>query len=184
MCSRLSSRDGREGFFLLCSYPQYSLDDIELGKNKLIVILDGLENPGNMGTIIRSVDGAGRDGVIICNSKVRKTNQKLIKSSMGSNLIMPVIQNNITKTLTWLKSNGFKIIVTDLNASQSYYNSDYRGRIAIVVGNEKHGISDIWNDYECERVIIPMFGGADSLNVGVAASLVVYQASYRQRELA
>lgn len=183
LCSRLSRRDNCEGFFLLCSFPQYDLDDIGLEENKLLVILDGLEKPGNIGTIIRSVDGAGGDGVIICNSGVRKTNQKLIKSSMGSSFIIPVIKSGITKTATWLKSNGFKIIVTDLNADKSYYNTDYKGRIAIVAGNERYGISDIWNDFECERVIIPMFGGADSLNVGVAASLVIYEACYRQREL-
>jgi TrmH family RNA methyltransferase len=183
LCNRLGSRDSGEGFFLLCSFPQYKLEDIELKENNLLVILDGLEKPGNIGTIIRSLDGAGGDGVIICNSKVRKTNQKLIKSSMGSSFILPVIKSDITETVLWLKSNGFKIIVTDLKASESYYNADYKGRIAIIAGNEIHGISDIWNEYECERVLIPMFGGADSLNVGVAASMVIYEASYRQREL-
>lgn len=183
LCSRLSSRDRSEGFFILCSFPEYDLDDIKLEENKLLVILDGLEKPGNIGTIIRSLDGAGGDGVIICNSNVRRANQKLIKSSMGSSFIVPVIKSDIRKTVMWLKSNGFRIIVTDLNATKSYYNSDYKGRIAIVVGNERYGISDIWNEYECERVIIPMFGGADSLNVGVAASLVIYEASYRKKEL-
>ncbi len=183
LCSRLSSRDGSEGFFLLCSFPEYNLDDIKLEENKLLVILDGLEKPGNIGTIIRSLDGAGGDGVIICNSNVRRTNHKLIKSSMGSSFVIPVIKSDIIKTVKWLKSNGFRIIVTDLNATKSYYNTEYKGRIAIVAGNERYGISDIWNQHECERVIIPMLGGADSLNVGVAASLVIYEASYRQREL-
>ncbi|MEG1254986.1 RNA methyltransferase [Clostridium sp.] len=184
LCSRLSSRDGGEGFFMLCSFPQHKLDDIELKENNLLVILDGLEKPGNIGTIIRSIDGAGGDGVIICNSKVRKTNQKLIKSSMGSSFMLPVINSDITEITMWLKGNGFKIIITDLKASKSYYNADYKGRIAIIAGNEIHGISDVWNEHECERVIIPMFGGADSLNVGVAATMVVYEASFCQKDLA
>ncbi|WP_346939845.1 RNA methyltransferase [uncultured Clostridium sp.] len=183
LCNRLSSRDSGEGFFLLCSFPQYDLKDIKLKENNLLVILDGLEKPGNIGTIIRSVDGAGGDGVIICNSKVRKTNQKLIKSSMGSSFMLPVVNSDITILVRWLKSNGFKIIVTDLRATKNYYNVDYKGRIAIIVGNEIHGISEIWNEYECERVIIPMFGGADSLNVGVAATMVVYEASICQKDL-
>lgn len=182
MCSRLSSRDSGEGFFMLCSFPQYKLEDIKLRENNLLVILDGLEKPGNIGTIIRSVDGAGGDGVVIC-SKVRKTNHKLIKSSMGSSFMLPVINCEIEEIVTWLKNNGFKIIVTDLKASKSHYNADYKGRVAIVAGNEIHGISGLWSEQECERVIIPMFGGADSLNVGVAAALVVYEASYCQREL-
>lgn len=183
LCCRLSSRDSGEGFFMLCSFPEYQLDDIELKENNLLVILDGLEKPGNIGTIIRSVDAAGGDGVVICNSKVRKTNQKLIKSSMGSSFILPVINSEISEIVIWLKSNGFKIIVTDLKTSKSYYNVDYKGRIAIIAGNEIHGISEFWSEQECERVIIPMFGGADSLNVGVAATLVVYEASFCQREL-
>jgi len=183
LCNRLSSRDSGEGFFLLCSFPQHNLGDIRLKENNLLVVLDGLEKPGNIGTIIRSADGAGGDGVIICNSKVRKTNQKLIKSSMGSSFMLPVVSSDISFLVRWLKSNGFKIIVTDLEASKSYYDADYKGRIAIIVGNEIHGISEIWNEYECERVIIPMFGGADSLNVGVAATMVVYEASLSQKNL-
>ncbi len=183
LCKRLSSRDSGEGFFLLCSFPKYDLKDVELKENNLLVILDGLEKPGNIGTIIRSVDGAGGDGVIICNSKVRKANQKLIKSSMGSSFKLPVISSDIELLVRWLKSNGFKIIVTDLKASNNYYDADYKGRIAIIVGNEIHGISEIWNKHECERIIIPMFGGADSLNVGVAATMVVYEASLSQKNL-
>ncbi|MEG0306784.1 MAG: TrmH family RNA methyltransferase [Clostridium sp.] len=183
LCSRLSSRDGEEGFFMLCSFPEHNLDDIELKENNLLVILDGLEKPGNIGTIIRSIDGAGGDGVIICNSKVKKTNQKLIKSSMGSSFMLPVINSNITEIIMWLKRNGFKIIITDLKASKSYYNVDYKGRIAIIAGNEIRGISEVWKEHECESVIIPMFGGADSLNVGVAATMVVYEASFCQKDL-
>lgn len=183
LCSRLSSRDSSEGFFLLCNYPQYKLNDIELKENNLLVILDGLEKPGNIGTIIRSVDGAGGDAVIICNTKVRKTNTKLIKSSMGSACILPVINSDIGEIITWLKSNGFRLIVTDLSASNSYYSVNYKGRAAIIVGNEIHGISNIWREQSCERVIIPMFGGADSLNVGAAATMVVYEASFCQKDL-
>ncbi|WP_066496596.1 TrmH family RNA methyltransferase [Abyssisolibacter fermentans] len=182
LCRRISSRDD-EGFFLLCSTPQYKLSDIKLKEDNLLVILDGLENPGNIGTIIRTVDGAGGDGVIICNSEGRKLSQKLIKSSMGSSFILPVIKKDIKTTVMWLKNNGFRIIVTDLKANERYYNTDYEGRIAIVVGNERHGISYIWNEHDCHRVIIPMYGGADSLNAGVAASIVVYEASCKQREL-
>lgn len=183
LCRRLSSRDSEEGFFLLCSLPVYNLEDIKLKRNNIVVVLDGLEKPGNIGTIIRSVDAAGGDGVIICNSKVRRANHKLIKSSMGSGFILPVIENCLDTTAAWLTSNGFKIIVTDLKANESYYNVDYRGRIALVAGNEINGVSALWNECQCERVIIPMFGGADSLNVGVAAALVTYEASSRQREI-
>jgi RNA methyltransferase, TrmH family len=182
LCSRLSGRDSSEGFFLLCSLPKFEFNHLELRRNNLLVVLDGLEKPGNIGTIIRSVDAAGGDGIVLC-SKVRKTNQKLIKSSMGSSFHLPVIESDIHETISWLKENDFKIIVTDLMATKSYYNIDYKGRVAIIAGNEIRGISDQWREQKCERVIIPMFGRADSLNVGVAAALVVYEASCRQKNI-
>lgn len=183
LCSRLSSRDGKEAFFMLCVLPRYGHKDIRLRRNNLVMVLDGLENPGNIGTIIRTVDSAGGDGVIICGSRVRRTNRKLIKASMGSGFMLPVMESDRVETIKWLNCNGFKVIVTDLQADKSYYSADYSGRIAIIAGNEIHGISASWYEQQCERVIIPMFGGADSLNVGVAASLVIYEASYRQRKL-
>jgi len=97
--------------------------------------------------------------------------------------MLPVVSSDIELLVRWLKSNGFKIIVTDLKASNNYYDANYKGRIAIIVGNEIHGISETWNKYECERIIIPMFGGADSLNVGVAATMIVYEASLSQKNL-
>lgn len=183
LCSRLGSRDNAEGFFMLCSMQPYKLHNIELKKDNLVVILDGLEKPGNIGTIIRSADAAGGDAVILCNSKVRRTNSKLIKASMGSAFILPVIETEISQAISWLEANGFKIVATDLNASESYFGIDYEGRVAVVAGNEIRGISAFWSEHECERVIIPMYGGADSLNVGVAASLVIYEACRRQRDM-
>lgn len=181
LCERISSQDKSEGFFMLCRARSYTLGDIELKKNNLIVILDGIEQSGNAGTIIRSVDGAGGDAVVLCNSKIRQNNQKLIKASMGASFILPAIHTEMHELLVWLKRNNFKIVLTDLTAQKSYFEIDYSGRIAIVAGNEIHGISEEWRQHECEKVIIPMLGGADSLNVGIATALVTYEASMRQK---
>lgn len=181
ICQRISSRDGAEGFFMLCEMPHYRLDDIKLDDNCLVVILDGLEKPGNVGTIIRTVDGAGGNAVIHVNRRARLFNHEVIKSSMGSSFIIPIIGADISETADWLTRNGFKIILTDLKADKYHYEADYSGRVAVVAGNEKHGISDKWYEYNCDRVIIPMLGGADSLNVGVATALVTYEASLQQR---
>lgn len=180
-CARISGQDKSEGFFLLCRMEAYSLSDISLGSDNIIVILDGVEQAGNVGTIIRTVDGAGGDAVILCNSRIRKNSHKLIKSSMGASFILPIIQEDIEETIAWLNENNFQMVLTDLTAEENYFNIDYSGRIAIVVGNEIHGISDIWRSQKCKKVIIPMLGGADSLNVGIATSLVVYEASMRQK---
>lgn len=181
ICQRISGRDGAEGFFMLCEMPRYSLNDIELEENCLVVVLDGIEKPGNVGTIIRTVDGAGGSAVIHVNHRARLFNHEVIKSSMGSSFIIPIIGADLKETADWLIKNGFKIILTDLKADKYHYEADYSGKVAVVAGNEKHGISDMWYEYDCERVIIPMLGGADSLNVGVATSLVTYEASLQQR---
>lgn len=181
ICQRISGRDGAEGFFMLCEMPPYGLEDIKLEDDCLIVVLDGLEKPGNVGTIIRTVDGAGGSAVIHVNHRARLFNHEVIKSSMGSSFIIPLIGADLSETAEWLTKNGFKIILTDLKADKYHYEADYSGRVAVVAGNERHGISEKWYEYNCERVIIPMLGGADSLNVGVATSLVTYEASLQQR---
>lgn len=181
VCKRISDRDKPEGCFFICKLPKYSLSSIKIRGNNIVVILDGLEKPGNIGTIIRSADAAGGDAVIICNSKVRLTHYRLIKASMGSSLTLPIIEAEMEELITWLRKNGFRILLTDLKATQSCYETDYNGRIAIVAGNEIRGISEVWQGQECERIIIPMFGSADSLNVGFAATLVAYEAALAQR---
>ncbi len=181
ICQRISGRDGAEGFFMLCEMPRYGLDDIAMEDNSLVIVLDGIEKPGNVGTIIRTADGAGAAGVIHVNHRARLFNHEVIKSSMGSSFIIPIIGEELRETAKWLVSNGFKIVLTDLKADKYHFEADYSGKVAVVAGNERHGISKEWYEYACERVIIPMLGGADSLNVGVAASLVAYEASLQQR---
>lgn len=180
-CERLSGQNKSEGFYLLCKMPKSSLEDIKLYDNNLIVVLDGIDQAGNAGTILRSVDGAGGDAVILSSSRVRKNNMKLIKASMGACFTLPVVQTGTKETMAWLVRNGFKIIVTDLTAQQSYFDMDYSGRVAIVAGNEIHGVCDEWRQQQCHRVIIPMLGGGDSLNVGMATTLVTYEASLQQK---
>jgi TrmH family RNA methyltransferase len=181
VCERISGRDGAEGFFMLCEMPHYGLDDIKLEENCLVIVLDGLEKPGNVGTIVRTVDGAGGKAIIHVNRRARLFNHEMIKSSMGSSFILPIIGAGLEETAEWLVNNGFKIVLTDLKANKYHYEADYSGRVAVVAGNERHGVSEKWYSYDCERVIIPMLGGADSLNVGVATSLVAYEASLQQR---
>jgi TrmH family RNA methyltransferase len=181
ICERLSSQDHSEGFFLLCRLPVYKMRDIRLNCNNLLVVLDGLEQAGNIGTIIRSVDGAGGDAVVLCNSKVRRNNSKLIKATMGACFTIPVIQADKNEIIQWLLEQNFRIVLTELTAQKSYFDIDYSGRVAIVAGNEIHGVSMQWHSQPCEKVIIPMLGGVDSLNVGIETTLVTYEASMRQK---
>ena len=183
VCKRISDRDGPEGCFLICKLPKHSLSSIKIDENSIVIILDELEKPGNIGTIIRSADAAGVDAVIICNSRVKLNHHRLIKASMGSCFKIPVVEADMNVLLRWLKGNSFRILLTDLQATKNCYEADYSGRIAIVAGNEIRGISETWCKHECERIIIPMFGSADSLNVGFAASLIAYEAAVVKRKI-
>lgn len=177
---KLSERDGPDGFISICKLPQYSLDDLELRDNNLLVILDGLEQPGNIGTIMRTIDGANGDGVIICNRRARITHPKTIKGSMGANFVIPIIEVEIHDLIEWLIEKNFRIFLTDTRADKKYYEADYSGRIAIVAGSERYGISQPWYEVECEKIFIPMLGSCDSLNVSVATSIVTYEAAIKQ----
>lgn len=171
--------DNPDGLVGVCILPKYSLGDIKLSENNLVVILDGLEIPGNVGTIIRTVDGVDGDGVILCNRKARLTHPKLIKSSQGSNFTVPIIEGDVLAIKKWLKENNFTIYLTDTRADEEYHEVNFSGRVAIVAGGERHGMSREWYDEEAQLLKIPMFGQCDSLNVAIATTIVLYEASLK-----
>lgn len=178
---KMSERENPDGLLALCKLPSFSLDDIKLKENNLIVILDGLEIPGNIGTIIRSVDGVGGDGVILCNRKARLTHPKLIKSSQGSNFTIPIVECELNEIFDWLKANGFQVFLTDTRAEKEYHEFDYKGRIAIVAGSERYGMSREWYEQSANLISIPMYGDCDSLNVAIATTIFLYEASLKQK---
>ena len=180
-CQKISDRDGQDDYFIIARMPRYSLDDItkQIGKNNNVlgIIMDGLEQPGNIGAILRSCDGAGASFAIIVNKQASITNSRLIRSSFGSVFMIPTLEAEIGDVQKWLEKNGFKTIVTDLTATKSFKEIDYSGKIAIVAGNEHTGISPSWRKVKgAQSVIIPMLGSIESLNVGFATTLVAYEA--------
>ncbi|MDR0287000.1 MAG: hypothetical protein LBI03_04735, partial [Clostridiales bacterium] len=158
-CAKISDRDGADGFFIVAEAKNHYLDDIELHENMVIAILDGLEQPGNIGSIIRSADCAGSSAVISINKKCKLTHSRLVRSSLGASFTMPVIDADFNELINWLEINSFTVYLTDLSAAVNYYEPDYSGRIAIVAGNEFNGISNRWKKHNfCRPIIIPMFG--------------------------
>lgn len=178
---KMSERENPDGLLALCRLPQFNFKDIKLKENNLVVILDGLEIPGNIGTIIRSVDGVGADGVILCNKKARLTHPKLIKSSQGSNFTIPIVEAELSEAMEWLKENNFRVFLTDTRAKEEYFEPDYKGRVAIVAGSERYGMSREWYTPDCNMISIPMYGDCDSLNVAIATTIVLYEASLKQK---
>lgn len=180
---KLSERDSPDGLMSICKLPTATLDEIALDDHNLLVILDGLEKPGNIGSIIRSLDGAHGDGVIICNRRARIAHPKMIKGSMGASFSIPIIEVEVDQLISWLTRKQFRIFLTDTSAVKNYYQTDFSGRVAIVAGNERYGISKTWYESEHQKIAIPMLGNCDSLNVSVATSIIIYEASLQKRGL-
>lgn len=179
---KISEKDDPKGMVSICKFPKYDLEDIKLSKENIIIVLDGIEIPGNIGTILRTSDGAGIDGVFICNRRARITHPKVIKGSMGAAFTIPVIEfETVEKCKAWLKQKNFDIYLTDTKAVSSYHELDYRGRVAIVAGAERYGISKPWYDDQSILLSIPMLGQCDSLNVAIATTIVAYEASLKQK---
>ena len=184
VCAKISDRDGADGFFIIAEMPKYALSDLPLQDTMTVLILDGQEQPGNIGASLRSLDGAGGAFAICTNRRVKMTHSRLIRSSLGAAFTMPVAEAPIEKVISYLQENEFKIMVTDLQATKNYYEADYSGRVAIVAGNEFLGISSVWRTLpNACPIIIPMLGSCESLNVGFASTLVAYESSLRQKGL-
>lgn len=158
------------------------LESFEPTENSLILILDGLEIPGNVGTILRSAEATGTDAVILSNRKVRINHPKLLRSSMGSVFKVPIIEATDSELLiNFLKMRGYEIILADTDSPNQYFDLDYQGRVALVMGSEKYGISEYFYKREHQDVMIPMLGDIDSLNVGVATTILLYEAALKNK---
>lgn len=184
-CKKISDRDGYDEYFIIAEAKTYSLADIETliagNNNVLAIVMDGLEQPGNIGAILRSFDCAGGDFAIVTNKQAKLGNSRLVRSSLGASFMIPVLEAEIGEVQDWLVKHDFKCVITDLQAKQSYREIDYSGRIAIISGNEHTGISDSWRHLKkAESIIIPMLGSCESLNVGFASTLVSYEAGLQK----
>ncbi len=181
LLSKISERDGPDGLVSIVQLPCYEIDCLRLRKNAFIMVLDGLENPGNIGTILRTCDGAAVDAVFVCNRRARITSSKLIKASMGAAFTIPIIEfEDMDECIDWLLAHGFNVYLADTRADKTYKEFGYEGHTALVMGSERYGISEKWYLLNPQRLAIPMLGICDSLNVGVAASVIAYEISMQR----
>lgn len=141
----------------------------------IIVALDDVQDPGNLGTILRTIDSIGLKQVLVSKNTVDCYNSKVIRSTMGAIFRVNVIEcDDLCNTLTLTKNNGFKIMVTSLKAKKSIYDVKYQKKV-IVVGNEANGVSESVIKIADEKLIIPMRGKTESLNVAVATGVILYE---------
>ena len=176
--ARLTERDDLVGMTACAEFPGWTGED--LSGAKLLAVLDGLETPGNIGTVLRTCDGAGVDGVLVVNRKAKIRSQKVIKASMGAAFTVPMIEfSSVGECRDWLSARGFSVYLADTRAERDYDTEPYRFPAALVAGSERYGISRDWYDGSENMIKIPMRGISDSLNVGVAASIFLYEMSQR-----
>lgn len=174
---RLAERDKPDGLVSIAQMPTWDADALEIGPSGLVLVADGIEIPGNLGTLIRTLDACKADCLVLTNRRTRLTHPKVFRGSHGMNLTVPtIVFEELTEAIDWLKRKCFKVYLADTDDSRNYRGCDYRGRTAFVVGNERYGIPKPWYEAGFDRVGVPMLGLADSLNVAISASVLLYEA--------
>jgi len=179
---RLAERDRPDGLLSIAQLPQWHPDDLTFGADALVLVADAVEIPGNLGTLIRSLDACAADCLVLTNRRTRLTHPKVLKGSQGMCLTVPSIEfDDVRDAVGWLRRNGFAVYLADTDDAKPYRSVDYHGRVAFVVGSERYGVSKGWYEPDFTRVAVPMLGRADSLNVSVSASILLYEARAQQR---
>lgn len=150
-------------------------------KEDIIIALDGIQDPGNLGTILRTIDSANLTQIIVSKDTVDAYNQKVVRSTMGAIFRINIVEvENLKETLKNIKKHKYKIMCTDLSANKNIYEADYNKKI-LVIGNEANGVTQEVLELADEKIIIPMLGKTESLNASVATSIIIYE--YIRRKL-
>lgn len=178
--SKISYRETTGGLIALVKTKINQLNQLNLPQNPLILIVEGVEKPGNLGAILRTADAAKIDAVICCEMPSDLFNPNVIRASLGTVFTVPIAISNNTETMQWLKKNNIVTYCTNLHKAKEYHLQDYKKASAIVVGTEATGVSDEWINFSENNIKIPMLGHIDSMNVSVAAAIILFEAK-RQR---
>lgn len=169
--SEISDTTNSQGIIAVVNMEKEKTKDFK----EFYILCDKVQDPGNLGTIIRTAHAAGCDGVILTKGTVDIYNEKVIRSTMGSIFYLPIIFDDDLNILKALKEDGFKILATSLEGKCDFFKEDLKGKVVVTVGNEGNGVSKEVYDLSDSKVKIPMPGNAESLNVAVATSIVLYE---------
>lgn len=177
--AKLAVREESGGVVLVIPFLDARLDHLPLRAKPFFAVIDRPEKPGNLGAILRTADAAGVDGVIVCGG-VDLHNPNVVRASLGALFTVPVAEASATEAIDWLKARRIRLVATTPDASTRYTAIDLTGPVAIVMGSEAEGLSPQWLAAADERVMIPMAGYIDSLNLATATALLLYEV-VRQR---
>ena len=178
---KIAYRESTEGIIATAKSKYIDLNSL-IFKNKepLILVIEGIEKPGNIGAMIRSADAANIDAVILADPKTDQYNPNVIRSSVGGVFTKNIVISSSKDIIAFFKKNDIKMYAATLQNSNLYTNQNYTEASAIIVGTEANGLTQIWRDHSTKNINIPMQGEIDSMNVSVAAAVILFEAK-RQR---
>lgn len=174
----LASKDNKAGIITIIKRPKHTLNEIQ--NLSFISVCDHLEIPGNLGTILRTCDSAKVDALLIVDPVTKINSRKFLAASRGLELVIPCIECSYQEALEFLLKHNFDIYLGEPLLGKNYQEYNYQTKTAIVVGNERYGINNDWYQHPHLKVFIPMSGHQNSLNVGVAASIIIYEAAMKR----
>lgn len=180
--AKIAYRENSSGFVLTAVQPERKLREISLKEKPLVIVIENVEKPGNLGAVLRTADAAGVDAVLVCDSQTDLYNPNVIRSSLGCIFTVPVVSCSSREAKEWLDERGIRTYVTSLEASIDYSDCDFKSPAAIVMGSEDRGVSEFWIKNSFQNIIIPMQGRVDSMNISVSTAIIVFEA-LRQRKM-
>lgn len=178
--NRIAYRKDHEGLIAVGSPNRLKPEGLRLRKNPLILVLEAVEKPGNLGALLRTADAANLDAVIVCDPQTDLYNPNVIRSSIGCIFTVQTLSVSTREAIDWLRSKNIRIFGTALTATDYYHETDFNVPAAIIMGSEAFGLSRLWLDEADKLIKIPMNGKIDSMNVSASAAVVVFEA-VRQR---
>ena len=178
---KIAYREGSDGLVLLAAAIKSTLLDVILSENPLVIVLEAVEKPGNLGAILRMADAAKVDTILICDHLTDIYNPNVIRSSIGCVFTKQVVACTTEEAIEWLKAKGIRSFAAALTAKKLYHQVDLTVPAAIVMGTEADGLTEKWLNAVDEGIIIPMLGKHDSLNVAMATAIITFEA-LRQRK--
>lgn len=182
IAKKISNRESPGKNFALFERPALSLDKIKAGKNSLVLVLEDMEKPGNIGAILRTADACGADAVLLADPRTDIFNHNVIRTSRGTVFTVPLAAAGNQEIRDWLVKNRFTMAGTSPQGDIDYYDYDFRQNTALLIGTEHEGLSDFWMKSAPVKLSIPMTGKIDSLNASVSAAIICFESVRQKRK--
>lgn len=179
--SKIAYRENTGGIIAIAKTQPHALAQLPVAENGLYLILEKVEKPGNIGAMLRTADAAGLSGVIICDPATDFFNPNVVRSSVGCLFTVPIASASNEDVQMWCEKNKIQVCATELNATKAYDEVNFKQSSAILMGSESQGLSEFWLEKAAEKIIIPMAGKIDSMNVSNAAAIVIFEALRQRR---